>query len=96
MLDDGHMANCYLCGRPLNESRTRHRRRVKTGDWIRRDYKTGKAVSTQYRYGSRIVCLGCAKQIDAQDVRSERWRWIQLTLSLIVLFAVLLARWLYP
>lgn len=83
------MANCYLCGRQLNESRTRLRRRVKTGDWIRRDYRTGKPVATQYRYGSRIVCLGCSKRLDARNISSERWQWIQLATAIFILALLL-------
>lgn len=86
------MANCYHCGRPLNESRYRLRRRVKTGEWVRRDYRSGKPSSVQNRYGSRIVCQGCAKWIDARDLRGARWQWIQLALALTLLAGLLLVR----
>ncbi|MBA4293202.1 hypothetical protein C0431_09545 [bacterium] len=85
------MANCYICGRPLNESRTRLRRNVKTGEWVRRDYRTGKPMSVQKRFGTRIVCQGCAKWIDARDLRSARWQWIQLGLALVVVGFLLIA-----
>lgn len=84
------MANCYICGRPLNESRYRLRRRVKTGEWIRRDYRSEKPSSVQNRYGSRIVCQGCAKWIDAHDFRSARWEWIQIGLVVGLLLILLL------
>lgn len=83
------MANCYICGRPLNESRYRLRRRVKTGEWVRRDYRSGKPSSVQNRYGSRIVCQGCAKWIDARDLRGARWQWIQLLVALVVLLVLI-------
>lgn len=83
------MANCYLCGRPLNESRTRLRRRVKTGEWIRRSKRSGWADSVATRYGPRIVCLGCAHRLDARDFRSARWQWIQVGALMIVLFTLL-------
>jgi hypothetical protein len=84
------MANCYICGRPLNESRYRLRRRVKTGEWIRRDYRSGKSSSVQNRYGSRIVCQGCAKWVDAHDLRSARWQWIQIAAALTVVLILAL------
>jgi len=83
------MANCYICGRPLNESRTRFRRHVKTGEWVRSDYRYGKPSSIQKRFGSRIVCKGCAKRIDARDFRSARSQWIQLGLILGVIVVLL-------
>lgn len=89
------MANCYICGRPLNESRHRLRRRVKTGESIRHDYRSAKPSSVQNRYGPRIVCQGCAKWIDARDVRSTRWQWLQLAGALgLVLYLILAARFL--
>lgn len=84
------MANCYICGRPLNESRYRLRRRVKTGEWVRRDYRSGRPASVQNRYGARIVCQGCAKWIDARDMRSAQRQWIQIGAFLIVLFTLVL------
>ena len=86
------MANCYICGRPLNESRYRLRRKVKTGEWIRRCYRIGKAVGVATRNGPRIVCKGCAKRIDWQDRRSERMQWLQLGFWLLVLLLLLGAR----
>ncbi len=86
-----HMANCYICGRPLNESRYRLRRRVKTGEWVRRDFRSEKPSSVQKRYGSRIVCQGCAKWIDARDTRSARWQWIQIGFALCALVFLALA-----
>ena len=85
------MANCYICGRPLNESRRRLRRRVKTGEWVRNDYRSGKPSSVQNRFGPRIVCQGCAKRIDARDVRSARWQWIQIALLLVVIVCLLIS-----
>lgn len=84
------MANCYICGRPLNESRYRLRRRVKTGEWVRRDYRSGKPSSVQNRYGSRIVCQGCAKWIDARDLRSAKWQWIQLAGAVLIVLLLAL------
>jgi hypothetical protein len=86
------MPNCYLCGRPLNESRYRHRRRVKVGEWVRRNYKTGSAESVTNKYGPRIVCAGCAKRLDARDLRSVRWQWIQIAFFLGVLLLLLAFR----
>lgn len=87
------MANCYLCGRPLNESRTRLRRRVKTGEWIRRSRRTGWTDSVATRYGPRIVCLGCAHRLDARDFRSESWQWAQITVLVLLLTVLLLSRY---
>ncbi|MEG4918831.1 hypothetical protein QUB12_38045 [Microcoleus sp. B7-D4] len=84
------MANCYICGRPLNESRYRLRRHVKTGEWIRSDYRTGRISTVQRRFGTRIVCKGCAKRIDARDFRSAKWQWIQLGIALMVVLVLIL------
>lgn len=86
------MPNCYLCGRPLNEMRTRLRRKVMTGEWIRRSYLRGRVDRITHRYSSRIVCAGCAKYLDLRDLKSDRWQRIQLRfwLALLLLAALLL------
>lgn len=85
------MPNCYICGKPLRESRTRLRRTVKTGEWIRRNYTRDRADRRTVRFSSRVVCARCARKLDMRDERSDRWQWIQLGIWLIVL---LVAMWL--
>ncbi len=93
--NDVSMPNCYICGKPLNESRYRLRRRVKTGEWVRRDYRSGKPSSVQNRFGPRTVCQGCANRIDARDSKSARWQWIQIVIGLgTICYLVLTARFL--
>jgi hypothetical protein len=88
----GHMPNCYICGRPLNETRYRHRRQVKVGEWVRRNYASGKAQTVVNKLGPRIVCAGCAKRLDTRDLKSAKWQWIQICLLLGIVLILLLVR----
>jgi hypothetical protein len=86
---NGFMPNCFRCGRPLLDTKTRLRRRVRTGEWIRRGYgKSGSVSAVQQHYGMRIVCAGCAAWIDMLEQRHARKQWIQILVGLAVLAAL--------
>ncbi len=94
--ENASMPNCYVCGRPLNESRYRLRRKVQTGEWVRRVYRRGGGMTVAKRYGSRVVCRGCASRLDMRNLQSERWQKIQLVFWLSILLILVLVRWAEP
>lgn len=59
-------AYCYLCGREI-KSRVRTRRKVQTGEWVRRDYKRSRIESVQIHFNRRVVCGFCARQLDRES-----------------------------
>lgn len=83
------MPNCFRCGRPLKDTKTRLRRKVRTGEWIRRGYGKSGVNAVQQHYGMRIVCAGCAAWIDTLEQKDARRQWIQIALGTSVLFALL-------
>jgi len=85
------MANCYRCGRPIEDPRYHLRRRVKTGGYERRRYGRGRVDTIQAHYGFRIVCPQCARSLDFQNHRLELIGHLQVILALVILVAVLLA-----
>ena len=62
------MANCYRCGSKIEDGR-QLRRRVKTGEWVRRRYPKISVSHVQTSFGMRVVCKWCASQIDRQEFR---------------------------
>jgi hypothetical protein len=82
------MPNCFRCGRPLKDTKTRLRRKVRTGEWIRKGYGKSGVNAVQQHYGMRIVCAGCAAWIDMLEQRDARKQWIQMALAASVLFAL--------
>ena len=85
------MANCYLCGKTIDPG-PHLRRRVKTGDWVRRSYDRSRVTGYHVRYGTRTVCKSCAWWIDRRDWQSERLQWLQIIVGLVVLALILGAR----
>jgi len=83
------MANCYRCGRPIQDTRYHLRRRVKTGGYERRRYGRGRVDLIQSHYGMRIVCTRCARAIDLQDYRLRIEGHLQVIAALIVMIIVL-------
>lgn len=79
------MATCYRCGRIIDPSHKKLRRKVKTGEWIRKAYSTNRVGSVRTAYGPRIVCQHCANAIDLQQDRAGTFWLIQLGLWLCVL-----------
>lgn len=86
------MANCYHCGRQIEE-KLRIRRRVKTGEWLRRRYPKTSVSHVQTSYGMRIVCKWCARQIDVREWRTAILGHVTVLLALFgMVLAVLLLR----
>lgn len=84
------MANCYRCGRPIEETRHHLRRRVKTGGYERRRYGRGRIDTIQTHFGMRVVCSKCAHAIDRQEYRLRIEGHLQVIVALIILVIVLL------
>jgi predicted nucleic acid-binding Zn ribbon protein len=86
------MANCYVCGRPISEGRLRLRRKVKTGEWVRRRYPKPHANELQTHYGMRVVCRNCARRIDQEKERDTILSHLHVILALVALIVFLLLR----
>ena len=65
------MANCYVCGRPLKPGSRALRRKVRTGEWLRRSRKDAPPTSVNVHFGMRVVCPWCARRIDRERARQE-------------------------
>lgn len=78
------MANCYRCGRKIEVGR-QIRRRVKTGEWIRRRYPKTSVSLTQHSFGMRIVCKWCAGQIDRAEFKQRLQSDIAVLVALVLL-----------
>lgn len=61
------MHHCFLCGRPIRPTAYVSRRKVRTGEWLRRAYRNGKVSSASTHFGKRVVCSGCAGRLDRQE-----------------------------
>jgi len=79
------MANCYVCGNPILDTRQRLRRKVKTGSHERKVYPSGRVVSVQNHYANRVVCIFCTKRID----RERRMRELHDLIIIATAFATL-------
>lgn len=86
------MAHCYLCGRQIIETKQQARRRVQTGEWIRRRYPKPRAHEVQTHYGMRIVCRSCAKRLDRQQLRDAALGNLIVFVALAILFALLIVQ----
>lgn len=84
------MIHCYRCGSEVEGKAPYQRRKVKTGEWLRRRYPKRTVSSANFHYGWRVVCHACARQIDLDYRRGELLEWLKLALALLVLFAILL------
>jgi hypothetical protein len=79
------MAHCYICGRQIKDKSQQLRRKVKTGEWVRKRYPKPRAQEMQTHYGMRIVCKRCAKLEDLFYEKQEYWRLEEI----VVLMAIL-------
>ena len=84
--------NCYTCGRYFRPEEPHQRRRVKTGEKYRKQYKSSNVELIQATYGMRIVCKNCARYLDSLESKRELSKHAS---SLIVLFAIVLISVLY-
>ena len=84
------MAYCYRCGRKIEPGETRQpRRKVRTGEWIRKGYGKKPVQGVQSHYGMRIVCPNCAKRIDAENLWQGLQQDLKFIFALLVLFALI-------
>jgi len=87
------MANCYRCGRRIEDGR-HLRRRVKTGEWLRRRYPKTNVSHVQISYGMRIVCKWCAGQIDRRDWRRAMMEHLTVVVAIVgLVLAILVVTW---
>lgn len=86
------MPNCFRCGREVPSSRHQLRRKVKTGEWLRRTYSKGKVSSVNVHFGLRVVCKTCARSIDREARKAELLQFWELGLALVVLALLLLLK----
>lgn len=87
------MNHCYVCGRPVPTGAPKSRRRVRTGETLRKAARARFPVST-LRFGMRVVCPWCRRRIDAERRREELVQYAELGIALLLLVVVLLARFL--
>lgn len=84
-----HIMNCYRCGRYFRPGELHLRRKVKTGERYRKQYKSSQVDMVQATFGMRIVCKFCAKQIDREDAHRQLMQHagsLVLLLALVLLF----------
>jgi predicted nucleic acid-binding Zn ribbon protein len=86
------MATCYRCGQPIPSTEFKLRRKVKTGESIRRRYPNPNVSAIQTTYGIRLVCSDCAKSIDWEERQREWKQYVQLVIALLVLIGLLIAK----
>jgi len=90
--DPLYMSNCYRCGKRIDPKERVLRRKVRTGEWVRRDYGKRRVQSVQNHFGMRIVCKQCARALDFSERRIEFLGHAQLAVALLVLFGLILYR----
>lgn len=73
--------HCYLCGSAIDPEKRHLRRKVRTGERLRRSYKSGRPVSAMYSAGFRVVCPRCAKRVDAEEAKKDRLMWIEFAIA---------------
>jgi len=85
------MPACYRCGRPLAPF-AGVRRRLKTGEWLRRSYPKRAVRGVNVHFGLRVVCPACARSLDREALIRELLQYWEIWFALIFALAVLLAR----
>ncbi len=80
------MPNCYRCGTYFKSGDFQLRRKVRTGEHLTKQYRSGKVNVMSVRYGPRVVCKHCAKQIDLENRRAQLAPYFGLLALLGVLF----------
>lgn len=86
------MPNCFVCGRPLKPGSRAPRRKVRTGEWLRRPRKDAPPTSVNVHFGMRVVCPWCAGRIDREAARRELFQYAELGFAVLILLAALLSR----
>ena len=85
------MTHCYLCGCTMSAPEPKLRRRVKTGEWVRKSYGSDRVEAVQYHYGRRIVCRRCARYCDRKEARQYVARHLWPVFILLALLGWLLS-----
>jgi len=87
------MPNCYVCGTYLEPARHQLRRKVRTGERLRRSYLRDRfrPASLNVNFGFRVVCRRCAKRIDRERFLAELPQLIEFGAA--VAFLLGLAAW---
>ncbi len=86
------MANCFLCGRKIPLDVWQTRRKVKTGEWVRKRYQSPRINTIQAHYGMRIVCPLCARFLDRQRIVDELKKHVVVLLLLVSLFTIVMSQ----
>lgn len=81
------MAHCYFCGRQIKDKSQQLRRKVKTGEWVRKRFPKPRAHEVQTHYGMRIVCKNCAGYVDRLSTKHQLLGALQ-TLVLTALLTI--------
>jgi hypothetical protein len=68
------------------------RRKVKTGEWIRRRYPNPNISALHIHWGIRVVCSPCARAIDREAARREWRQKLELVVAIGLLLVVILLR----
>ena len=58
---------CFQCGQRFESGDFQLRRKVRTGEHLTKQYRSGKVNIVSVRYGKRVVCRDCAKKIDREN-----------------------------
>ena len=80
------MPNCYRCGTYFKSGDFQLRRKVRTGEHLTKQYRSGKVNVLSVRYGPRVVCKQCARQIDRENKRAQLAPYFGLLALLGILF----------
>ncbi len=89
------MPNCYLCGRKISNDTRLIRRKVKTGEYVRKRYTPYRLSAIQSSFGMRIVCKSCASFLDKQAFRSELLSHVWVLAALVLFVLLFLAPGLF-
>jgi hypothetical protein len=80
------MPNCYQCGQYFKSGDFQLRRKVRTGEQLTKQYRSGKVNVLSVRYGKRVVCKKCANEIDRENKRAIFAPYFGLLALLGILF----------
>ena len=86
------MPNCFVCGSPLKPGSRNLRRKVRTGEWLRRSRRDAPPTSVNVHFGMRVVCSWCARRIDREAARRELLQYAELGVAALVFLALLISR----
>lgn len=85
------MGTCFRCGRFIPSTEFKLRRKVKTGEWVRRRYPNPEVSAIHTHWGVRVVCLPCAKVLDREEAARKAVQYLELAAAVALLLAALVA-----